>query len=400
MKIFHANIALVGGGLEQYLFQLFHELDLRGHQNILLYGERGENPSTSPKARLFYIEGVTETHCIDLERKLMLVKETVEKESPDLVLIHQVLNPSLVNLLTLTRPSIHFMHGFKLICPDGRKMLKAKGKICPFPLSYYCQLRAYVYRCMPRNPLVGLPQIYRSKKMTWLHKRKSRMIVTSKFMKSILLYNGFEEKRIEHIPLFTYLPERQNAIPSNDEPVILGVGRIVTEKGMDYLVRAFAKIEHRAELIIVGDGPALESLKSLAQKLEVSDRISFTGWLPHDELAAFYRRCAFVVVPSIAPESFGMVGIEAMSHRKPVLAFDVGGISEWLQDGETGFFLSPRDELSLAEKMNLLLQRPRLAEEMGRKGRDIVEQKFSPDSHVERLVTVFKEEIDAFRERS
>jgi glycosyltransferase involved in cell wall biosynthesis len=219
-------------------------------------------------------------------------------------------------------------------------------------------------------------------------------------MKSILLYNGFEEKRIEHIPLFTYLPERQNAILSEDEPVILGVGRIVAEKGMDYLVRAFAKIAHRARLILVGDGPALESLKSLAQKLAVLERISFTGWLPHHDLAAFYRRCTVVVVPSVAPESFGIAGIEAMSHGKPVLAFDVGGISEWLQDGETGFLLSPRDELSLAEKMNLLLQRPRLAEEMGRKGRDIVEQKFSPDSHVERLVTVFKEEIEAFRERS
>ena len=225
------------------------------------------------------------------------------------------------------------------------------------------------------------------------------MIVASEFMKSILLYNGFEEKRIEYIPLFTYLPEHEVSVPSRDEPIVLGIGRIVAEKGMDYLVRTFAKIRHRAKLIIVGEGPALESLKSLAQELEVSDRISFPGWLPHDKLAAFYRQCAVVVVPSVAPESFGMVGIEAMSYGKPVLAFDVGGISDWLQHGETGFLVPPRDEAGLREKINTLIERPELAEQMGEKARKAAIERFSPKRHVERLISVFEEEIEAFRER-
>ena len=399
MKIFHANVALAGGGLEQYLFQLFHELSLRGHENVLLYGEKYEGVVERPKAKTFIIESITNAYCRGLEEKLKLVKEIIEQQNPDLVLIHQVLNPYLVDLLTRVRPSVRFIHGFKLICPDGRKMLKAKEMICPFPLSYHCQWRAYFYRCMPRNPFVGLAQIHRSRKMTRLHKSRSRMIVASQFMKSILLYNGFEEKRIEYIPLFTHLPEHEVSAPSRDEPIVLGVGRIVAEKGMEYLIRAFARIRHQAKLIIVGKGSALESLKSLAQELEVSDRISFSGWLPHGNLAAFYRQCAVVVVPSVAPESFGMVGIEAMSYGKPVLAFDIGGISDWLQHGETGFLVPPRDELSLAEKMNFLLESPGLAEEMGRKGRSVVEEKFSPNRHMEHLVSVFKEEIEVFRER-
>jgi glycosyltransferase involved in cell wall biosynthesis len=93
-----------------------------------------------------------------------------------------------------------------------------------------------------------------------------------------------------------------------------------------------------------------------------------------------------------------MVGIEAMSYGKPVLAFDVGGISDWLQHGETGFLLPPRDEGSLAEKMNLLVESPGLAEQMGRIGRKVVEEKFSPDRHLKRLVSICEEEIESFRQ--
>jgi glycosyltransferase involved in cell wall biosynthesis len=327
---------------------------------------------------------------------LILVKEIVEREKPDLVLIHQVLNPYLVDLLTRMRPSIRFVHGFKLICPDGRKMLKAKGIICPFQLSYHCQWRAYAYRCMPRNLFIGLTRIHQSRKMAYLHKSRSRMIVASHFMKSILLYNGFEEKRVEYIPLFTYLPKHELSGPSRDEPIVLGVGRTVAEKGMDYLVRSFAKIAHRAKLIIVGDGPALENLKYLAQKLEVSDRIFFPGWLPHDELASFYSQCAVVVVPSVAPESFGMVGIEAMSYGKPVVAFDVGGVSEWLRHGQTGFLVSSKDTAQLAEKIRWLLENRGTASSMGEKAREIVKEQFSPEVHVRRLIEVFNQEMDLF----
>lgn len=398
MKIFHANIGLAGGGLERYLLQLFRELDLRGHQNVLLYGEKYKGVVEQTKAKTIFIEHITNAYCRDPEEKLKLVKGIIEQENPDLVLIHQVLNPYLVDLLTWMRPSIRFVHGFKLICPDGRKMLKAKGMICPFPLGYRCQSRAYSSRCMPRNPFVGLPQIRRSRKMTRLHKKRSRMIVASEFMKSILLYNGFEEQRIEYIPLFTYPHEPEVSVLSAGEPIILGLGRIVAEKGMDYLIRAFTKISHRAKLIVLGEGPALESLKHLAQELELSDRVSFPGWLPHDKLAAFYRQCAVVVVPSTAPESFGLVGIEAMSFGKPVVAFDVGGISEWLQHGETGFLLPPRDEDSLREKMSLLIERPDLVEQMGRKARKAALEKFSPERHLARLLSVFEEEIETFRE--
>jgi glycosyltransferase involved in cell wall biosynthesis len=92
-----------------------------------------------------------------------------------------------------------------------------------------------------------------------------------------------------------------------------------------------------------------------------------------------------------------MVGIEAMAYGKPVIAFDVGGISEWLEDGETGFLIQSRDEATLAEKMNLLLQDRPLAMGLGSKGREAVENRFIPEIHVERLLAIIQNEILAFQ---
>ena len=103
-----------------------------------------------------------------------------------------------------------------------------------------------------------------------------------------------------------------------------------------------------------------------------------------------------VVVPSVWPEPFGIVGIEAMAYGKPVIAFDVGGISEWLEDGKTGFIIKLRDEAALAEKLNLLLQNPNLALRMGTQARESVEKRFVPDIHVERLLSIFNKAVIAF----
>ena len=353
MKILHVNLAISGGGIEQYLIQLFSELEKRGHDSIFLYGEDSAPKPTLNKVKAYWIEDIGRADCKDMRNKLTSVQKMLSQEDPDLVLIHQILNPSLTRLLANQKPSIQFIHDFKIICPDGRKTLKRYAKICPFPLSYSCQARAYQFRCMPRNPFVGLPLIFNSKKIVRLHRQRSFIAVASEFMKSILLYNGFKESRVAVIPIFTDIPKLNKTLSHQHEPSLLAIGRIVPEKGMDYLLRAFANIKHKMNLTVVGNGPALSELKSLSQKLGIHSRVTFTGWLSHNELNRFYQRCALVVVPSIWPEPFGMVGIEAMSYEKPVVAFDVGGISEWLTNGRNGFLVPPGDEKKLADKIKL-----------------------------------------------
>jgi len=399
MKILHVNMVLSGGGLEQYLFQTFEELNKKDYKNIYLYGEDIGIDSSLPKAKTFFIQYVTHQHCKNLNAKLKMVQDILDKENPDLVLIHQVLNSYLIHLLTRQKPSIRFVHGFKLICPDGRKTLKTNGKICPFPLSYLCQARAYLFKCMPRNPLIGLPLIHSCQRIVKIHQARSQIVVSSEFMKKILLYNGFQEKLINVIPLFTHLPDLETQSVSNNDSFILSLGRLAPEKGMDFLIRAFSAIKGTVRLVILGNGPAMEDLKILAKGLGISERVSFPGWVSHNEIEAFFRKCKLVVVPSISPESFGLVGIEAMSYQKPVVAFNSGGISEWLKDGKTGFMISPRNENELAEKVNFLLERPDVAKQMGKEGRIIAEHRFAPEIHISSLIAFFKKTINTHYHR-
>jgi glycosyltransferase involved in cell wall biosynthesis len=91
-----------------------------------------------------------------------------------------------------------------------------------------------------------------------------------------------------------------------------------------------------------------------------------------------------------------MIGIEAMAHEKPVVAFDVGGISEWLTDGETGFLVKAGDTAGLADKINTILCDSSLAERMGAKALDMIKKRFLAESHVNQLLAVFKKAIDSF----
>lgn len=167
---------------------------------------------------------------------------------------------------------------------------------------------------------------------------------------------------------------------------------------MHHLIGALPAVHGNARLIIVGDGPAIDELKNLAEELDMSSRITFAGWLSHDKLDVLYRRCTLAVVPSVWPEPFGIVGIEAMAYERPVVAFDVGGISEWLKEGESGFLVKGGDEKALAEKINVLLENPDTAGHMGVKAKRLAENRFAADLHMRMLISVFERAVNQFTE--
>jgi len=95
--------------------------------------------------------------------------------------------------------------------------------------------------------------------------------------------------------------------------------------------------------------------------------------------------------PSIAPEPFGLVGLEAMGEARPVVAFDVGGVPDWLDDGKTGFLIEKDDIKSLAEKTAVLLGNHELCRSMGQEGRRQLLEKFPSSKHLDRLESTYGE---------
>jgi glycosyltransferase involved in cell wall biosynthesis len=142
--------------------------------------------------------------------------------------------------------------------------------------------------------------------------------------------------------------------------------------------------------VIVGSGPELEPLRKKAHVLNLAGRVSFPGWLTGDALSDAYARAAVVVVPSRWPEPFGIVGLEAMAHGRVVVAFNVGGIPEWLEEGIGGTLVPAGDVAALAERIGWMLDHPDDARRMAALGHTRVASDFSPAAHLARLLPVYE----------
>src|SRR6266581_7024674 len=153
---------------------------------------------------------------------------------------------------------------------------------------------------------------------------------------------GISSKAIETGPL-PLLPDRY----------VLAVGSLIPRKAYDVLVTAMGLIHDRGcriDLVVVGDGPEAPRLATLAKDLKVEDRVFFVGDMPHAEVLRYYPRAKFFV-HSAREEAFGLVLLEAMAFGKAVIAPRVGGVPEFVRDGETGLLVRPGDAGALAEAM-------------------------------------------------
>lgn len=184
-----------------------------------------------------------------------------------------------------------------------------------------------------------------------------------------------------------------NAVPMDEEcATVLYVGRLEKIKGVQNLVAALPALLRScpsASLEIAGIGSYEEDLRALANELGVSTRVSFLGKLSREELGVRYARAALVVVPSVWPEPFGKVGIEAMSVGRPVVASDVGGVREWLVHGKSGFLVPPGDVNALARAQATLLLDTKLRAECGTYAAEYA-KRFSIERHVSAMLELYE----------
>ena len=163
--------------------------------------------------------------------------------------------------------------------------------------------------------------------------------------------------------------------PPNPQQILF-VGRLVPQKGVDVLLRAFGAVLRRhpnATLVIAGDGQQRLYLERLARFLGLRQHVSFLGWQSRDELVKLYSSSAVISVPSLY-EPFGLVALEAMASGRPVVVGRVGGLAEIVDDELSGFIVEPGDHLDLATRLAALLSNRELARTQGLAARHRAEQ--------------------------
>jgi glycosyltransferase involved in cell wall biosynthesis len=152
-------------------------------------------------------------------------------------------------------------------------------------------------------------------------------------------------------------------------------------KGLDYLIEAVKNIKN-SSLVVIGEGNSKDILN-----------INFKGIKTGNELIKEIQRCSILVLPSISPESFGIVLIEAMACKKPVIGSNIGGIPYVIDNEVNGLLVPPKDSPALADAIIKILKNPTLAKKMGENGYKKVKENFTLDIQNKKMNEILKEAL-------
>src|SRR6266498_5434544 len=187
-------------------------------------------------------------------------------------------------------------------------------------------------------------------------------------------------------------PQLFSAEVSEDRKIILYVGRIVREKGIFTLLEALDELRTRGKdvsLVFVGEGPLKEDLAKEVLRRRLSDRVKITGFVDQEKLVSLYNSCDAFVLPSHY-EPFGMVVLEAMASRVPVVVSDVGGLSEIVEDGVTGVKVPASDSRALAEGILRVLEGRELSAQLKENAYRMVQERYRWDIIAEKTIGAYR----------
>ncbi len=309
--------------------------------------------------------------------------------SPDAIHLHQLDDPDVVAALRLKAPVVVSAHGYTA-CTAGVHYFRP-GQECARPHGPGCVPNLALRGCAHVRDPRPLPASYRQTTRALEALRGADLAVAySNAVERHLAVNGVTRSAV--IPLFVTLAPHphESQRPADDRTArrVVFAGRVVKPKGLSVLIRAMRTVD--AELVVCGDGMQLTAMRKLARRLGVEQRVRFQGWLDAQQLARELAGASVVAIPSLWPEPFGLVGIEALAAGRPVVASLTGGIPDWLEDGVTGFGVRPGDVRALACALDELLADPARQNEMGSAGSAVVAARFSPERHVEALLEAYR----------
>jgi len=391
MRILLANEARSGaGGVETYLAATADGLRARGHEVALLFANSAADagPTTIAAADSWSVADAGLAASVGAARQWR----------PDVCFAHNMRDLAIDQALLEAGPVVKMMHGYFGTCVSGQKaFLSPSPAACDRVCGPACLVFYGPRRCGRLRPLEVMTNYRWAARQRALFPRYRSVVVASRHMRDEYVAHGVDAGRVHAIPLFGVRPvsdRGQTGVrhpdPDAGDLDVLFLGRMTDLKGpsllLDAVTRAARSLGRRVSLVMAGEGPLKDALRAkAAQSAGVEAR--FPGWVDAAARSALLARAQMLAVPSVWPEPFGLVGLEAAVCGVPSVAFDVGGIGEWLTDAVNGRLIPPADTPAMADAIAALLrdpaQRTRLAE-----GARAVAARFSPEAHLSQLETV------------
>ncbi|WP_016949043.1 glycosyltransferase family 4 protein [Anabaena sp. PCC 7108] len=299
-------------------------------------------------------------------------------------------------------PAVFTLHNHSSYCPSGTKYLANRQQKCNrnmHPLG--CTWGHLVDGCGSRRPQKIFQGLQNSNNfLNTAKKIKIPVIANSNFVREQIISNGLSPHQVVTLHCGVQRPKYPTASLSKEihqNQRILFVGRIVPDKGIEWLLKALAKTKSHIHLDIAGEGWIKNDMEKLAERMGLNNRIIWHGWCHKEKLETLYQHCLAVVFPSLWPEPAGLVTLEAYARYRPIIASAVGGIPEYVQDGQTGILIPANHIQKLADAINELATNYHKSRLMGEQGRHWFEQEFTLDIHIQRLEKIYTKTIADFQ---
>lgn len=438
-----------GGGAVAYQEALVEGVNSRGWETVCFFAEQRYSFSDKPYLKMHHRKGIKlielynppfvcgrlndpirQCYHKDIYR---LTRQVLDDEKPDVVHIHQLLmhTASVIDLIAERNiPTVITLHNYCDICPQWFLLYKGEelcldyenGKRCAqclthLPYGVFDSKQRLIYefkkRLRPYFPrwFKQLYKYYKAHRGAGDERKvESKDAVTPYHPDEFRFRRRFFIERLNKIDFFHCSSQRMAEIFSNygllknkfkiiplavkhldnirpkpfrntGYPIVFGyVGGKYLHKGYYALIEAFSKLDQKkAKLIVWG----VDSRDKYTQNLNIEFRMAYRA----SEINCILDEIDVGVVPSVCEEIFGIIGLEFLSAKIPVIGSNTGGIPEWLDDGENGFLVAPNDPRELAEKMELFIREPDLIPKLQKQMKPLK----TFDTHVREMLELYKE---------
>lgn len=317
----------------------------------------------------------------------------IYKWKPDIVHLnnfaHQI-SPSILGVFKKNKiPVVMTLHDYKLVCPTYSMLLNGKPcEKCKNKKFYNCLLNKCTKGSVSKS-IINTVEMYLHHRILHIYNNISIFISPSIFLMGKVKEMGFN-RDIVYIPNFIDT-EKYEPNYNFKEQSIIYFGRLSKEKGLATLINAFKNLD--VKLKIIGSGPCENELKDMVKNNKI-DNIYFMGHKQEEELRDIIGETLFVVIPSECYENNPRSVLESFALGKPVIGSRIGGIPELVIDGETGFTFKAGDVEDLRDKIEYLLDNTDKIGILGRNARKLVEEKFNPNNHYNKLLNIYNKAIE------
>ena len=396
MKILLVNkFHYLNGGSEKYYFELGKLLKENG--NEVAYFSMKDNRNIKTGDKEYFVEKIdlnkgSKLKAVDViysKENYRKMQEAINDFKPDIVHLNNFqrqLSASIIDCCKKNNiPIVFTAHDMQAICPASAMLYK--GEICEECIKngYSSCIKKSCIKGSKLKSILGVLEAKYYRKNN-IYSKIDFIITPSEFLKKQLIKGNLEYNKIETLHNFVINSNEEKNC--NDNGYAFFFGRLSIEKGILNLLKAIKQLDN-GRLIIAGDGPERENIKTFIKENNIEDRVKMVGYLKQEQIKEYIENSRFVVLPSIWYENCPYSILETMEIGKPIIGSKIGGIPELIDDKKNGYVYEYNNIDNLAEKMKILFDNNEVANQQSIMSRKLYEEKYNENFYYNKLLKIY-----------